>query len=207
MKTFLNRLLKSRITRWGFLAGLLLAVGVTAGWMNHRQYQLGGTFIGGSLWSLVQTPLDPDGRTAAIVVKTLDDDGSLAGLITAFGGNMGSDLVGEEQMISRDTAKWTGIGYAQVAGVTPRITAIFVYGGTLKFTDPGALHMDLSFHHAPTTPPSARQAERLECIIVGCGDRNTIRVPGKQGAAPNAAPPHRYCVRPRCGDSLQRLES
>jgi hypothetical protein len=55
----------------------------------------------------------------------------------------------------------------------------------------GGLHMDLSFHHVPTTPPSAWQAEELECIIVECGDRNTRVVPGEQSAAPNAAPPHR----------------
>jgi hypothetical protein len=139
MKTSLNKLLQGRITRWGFLALLLIAVGVTVAWNNEVQYQLGGGFIGASpglVWTGVQTPLDPAGRTATLVVKTVDDTGDLAGLVAAFGGNTTSDAVGEEEMISRDTAKWNMVAYAQLAGVTPTITAIFVYTGTLTFTSP-----------------------------------------------------------------------
>ncbi len=32
MKTLMNGLLKGRITRWGFLAVLLIAVGASVGW-------------------------------------------------------------------------------------------------------------------------------------------------------------------------------
>jgi hypothetical protein len=46
MKSILSKLLKSRITRWGFLAVLLLAAGATVAGMHQRQYQLGGGFIG-----------------------------------------------------------------------------------------------------------------------------------------------------------------
>ena len=138
MKTNMNGLLQGRITRWGSLVGLLLAVGVTVGWQNQKHYQLGGGFIGhgaGLVFNCVQTPLDPAGRTAALVVKTVDDDGSLAGLLAAVGADTASDAVGEDVMISRDTAKWSMVAYAQAAGPPLQTKAIFVYTGTLKFTD------------------------------------------------------------------------
>ena len=139
VKTLLNKLLKGRIIRWGFLAALLIAAGATVAWKHQPQYQLGGGFIGhgaGLVFNSVQTPMDPDGRTAALVVKTVDDDGSLAGLLAACGANTASDAVGEDEMISRDTAKWSMIAYAQAAGPPLQTKAIFVYTGTLKFTDP-----------------------------------------------------------------------
>ena len=154
MKKLMNGLLKGRIARWGFLAILLLAAGATVAWMNHRHYRLGGGFIEtspGLVWNAVQTPLDPDGRTAALVVKTLDDDGTLAGLITAFGGNVGSDGVGEVQMISRDTAKLNMVTYVQLAGVTPKITAIVVYTGTLRFTGPDNIVLNYTINIYPAT--------------------------------------------------------
>jgi hypothetical protein len=103
------------------------------------------------VWNAVQTPLDPDGRTAALLVKTVDDDGSLAGLIAAFGGNTGSEGVGEVQMISRDTAKLNMVAYAQLAGVTPKITAIFVYTGTVQFTGPDNIVLDYTIKVYPAT--------------------------------------------------------
>ena len=149
MKTLMNGLLKGRMARWGLLAAVVAVCGLCVASMSQRQYQLGGGFIGadpGGMWSAVQTPLDPDGRTAALVVKTLDDNGAYAGLITAFGGNTVSDAVGEQQMISRDTAKWSTVAYAQLAGVTPKITAIFVLTGTLQFTGPDNFVINYTFN-------------------------------------------------------------
>ena len=154
MKTLMNGLLKGRITRWGFLALLLIAAGATVAAMNQRHYQLGGGFIGtspGMVWYAVQTPLDPAGRTSALLVKTVDEDGPLAGLITAFGGDTSSDGVGENRMISRDTAKMNMIAYAQVAGVTPKITAIFVYTGTVRFTSPDDIVLNFTLNVYPAT--------------------------------------------------------
>lgn len=154
MKSLLNKLMKGRIPRWGFLAVLLIAVGASVAWNNKVQYQLGGGFIGtspGLVWSAVQTPLDPAGRTAALVVKTLDDDGTLAGLITTLGGNLGSDGVGEVQMISWDTAKLNMVTYAQLAGVTPKITAIVVYTGTVQFTGPDNIVLNYTIRVYPAT--------------------------------------------------------
>jgi len=154
MKTLLNKLLKDRITRWGFLATLLIAVGASVVGMSQRHYQLGGGFIGtspGLVWWAVQTPLDPAGRTAALLVKTVDDDGTLAGLITAFGGNSSSEGVGEVQMISRDTAKLNMLAYIQLAGVTPTITAIVAYTGTVQFTDEDNIVLDYTISVYPAT--------------------------------------------------------
>jgi len=154
MKTCLNNLLKGRITRWGFLAGLLIAVGATVAWNNEVQYQLGGGFIGtspGLVWNAVQTPLDPAGRTAALRVATVHDDGGLAELITAFGGDTGSEAIGELQMISRDTAKFKMVAYSQVAGLPLQTTAIFVYAGTLTFTGPDNFVLDYTIEVYPAT--------------------------------------------------------
>ena len=154
MKTLMNGLLKGRITRWGFLAVLLIAAGTTVGWKNQRQYQLGGGFIGhgaGLVYHCVQSPLDPDGRTAALVVKTVDDDGSMAGLLAALGANTASEGVGQDEMISRDTAKWNMVAYAQLMGVTPKITAIFVWAGTFQFTGPDNIVINMTLNIYPAT--------------------------------------------------------
>lgn len=156
MKTIINGLLQRRITRWGSLVGLLLGVGVTVGWQYQRQYQLGGGFIGhgaGMVYNTVQSPLDPAGRTAALVVKTVDDDGSLAGLLAAVGADTASDAVGEDVMISRDTAKWSMIAYAQASGPPKHTTAIFVYTGTLKFTGPDSWVINYALEVYPVNVP------------------------------------------------------
>ena len=49
-------------------------------------------------------------------------------------------------MISRDTAKWSAVAYAQLAGVTPKITAIFVLTGTLQFTGPDNYVINYTFN-------------------------------------------------------------
>ena len=156
MKTLLNKLLKGRITRWRFLAMLLIAAGATVAWNSQRQYQLGGCFIGhgaGLVYNCVQTPLDPAGRTAVLVVKTVDDDGSLAGLLAVFGADTGSDAVGEDVMISRDTAKWSMMAYAQASGPPLQTKAILVYTGTLKFTGPDTFVINYTLDVYPVNVP------------------------------------------------------
>ena len=147
--------------------------------MNQRHYQLGGGFIGtspGLVWSAVQTPLDPAGRTSALLVKTLDDDGSLAGLITAFGGDTGSEGVGENQMISRDTAKMNMVAYAQLAGVTPKITAIFVYTGTVRFTDPDNIVLNYTLNIYPAAADADHDG------FPDAGATPALTIPGLTGA-------------------------
>jgi hypothetical protein len=179
MKMLMNGLLKGRITRWGFLAVLLIAAGATVAWNSQPQYQLGGGFIGtmpGLVFNAVHTPLDPAGRTAALVVKTVHDDGTLAGLIAAFGGDTGTEGVGEERMISRDTAKWTMISYAQVAGVAPKITAIFVWAGTLQFTGPDNIVINMTLNIYPAAADANHDG------FPDAGATPALTIPGLTGA-------------------------
>jgi hypothetical protein len=131
MKSLLSNLPKGRITRWGFLTVLLVAAGTTVAWMNQRHYQLGGGFItsdgAGTLWSSMSMPLDPDGRTAVLRINTLA--GSLVD-------PNATEFTGEQKMISRDTSKWTTVGYVKAQDNPQQITQIWVISGTSKFTGP-----------------------------------------------------------------------
>jgi hypothetical protein len=164
MKTIVNNLLQGRIKRWVCLATLLAAIGASVGWMNQKHYQLGGGFIGGDgaggLWNAVQIPLDPAGRTAAIRVVTTARDAGLTQLLAMFGivADTFSDGVGEDQMISKDTAKWSMVAYAQKKGDDGglQIVAILVYTGTWKFTGPDNTVLEMSL----TVYPAAADADK-----------------------------------------------
>jgi len=61
MKRFITGLLEGRKTRWGMLAALLAAAGLSLAWMETPQYQLGGAWIGSGgagIWNALQIPLD-----------------------------------------------------------------------------------------------------------------------------------------------------
>ena len=179
MKTLLKKLLKGRSSRWGLLAVVAVAGSLCVAGMGHKHYQLGGGFVGtspGLVWNAVQTPLDPAGRTAALLVRTLDDDGSLAGLISAFGGDTGSEGVGEVQMISRDTAKLTMVAYAQLTGVTPKIMAIFVYTGTVQFTDPDNIVLNYTIYVYPASTDANHDG------FPDKGATPAVTIPGVTGA-------------------------
>lgn len=158
MKTLLNKLTKGRITRWGFLAVLLIAAGATVAAKHQRQYQLGGSFIGtspGLVWNAVQTPLDPDGRTGALVVKSAEYDAATAGLLAFFGADTLTEGVGGNRMISRDTATVSLIAYAQAGGKALgealEIKAILVYAGTMQFTSPDDMVLNYEIKVYPAT--------------------------------------------------------
>lgn len=140
MKTIANGLLRGRITRWVFLAALVVAVGASVGWMNQRQYQLGGAFIGnngaGNIWTALQTPLDPAGRTAALRVQQPVWNVDVAGFMGVLEADTASDAVGQMAMISRDTAKFGSVYYYLKQGNPPTPCAIAVMNGTVKFTGP-----------------------------------------------------------------------
>jgi hypothetical protein len=138
MKMLLNKLPKGRITRWGFLAMLLVAVGATAGWMNQRHYQMGGSWVGkgnGTVWTALHAPLNPEADANASQVQFQSYGADIAGLIAAFGGDRMSEMTGEGKMINRDTAKWTLVGYVKAGENPPQIVAIIIGHGTWKYTD------------------------------------------------------------------------
>lgn len=161
----MNGLLKGRITRWGFLAVVLIAVGATVGWDNpketHRQYKFGGGWIGtdgaGSIWNALQIPKDPEGLTCGVRVHTTMYGESVAGLLTAFGANTLTEAVGEMEMISRNTAKYGFVSYMQQQGNPPTLRAIVVMTGTLKFTGPDNFFVDYTLYvytvNVPDTSP------------------------------------------------------
>ena len=140
MKTIVNGLLQDRITRWGFLAVLLLAAVATLAGMNQRQYQLGGSFVGGVQgiqWSAVYAPLDPAGRTATLQIQFPAYPAAIqAGLLAPFGADTLSLAVGEAAMTDRDTAKFTWVAYAVTDAHPPVIKAIWVVNGTWDITGP-----------------------------------------------------------------------
>jgi hypothetical protein len=153
MKTLL-KLLKGRVTRWGFLAGLLIAVGATVGWNNPkeqcRQYKFGGGWIGGagdgSIWNALQIPKDPAGLTCGVRVNTTMYGESVAGLLAGFGADTLTEAVGEMEMISRDTAKYGFVSYMQKQGNPPTLCAIVVMTGKLKFTGPDNFFVDYTLN-------------------------------------------------------------
>lgn len=169
MKMLMNGLLKGRITRWGFLAVLLIAVGASVGWENpketHRHYQLGGGFVGSGgagIWNALQVPLDPAGRTAALRVSSGTLSPQFAGLFAALGATAGgSDNLGEMEMISHDTARFGTLGYGrmEVPGNPLQINTIFVMTGTVKFTGPDTIVVTYTINVYPVNVPGFPNAD------------------------------------------------
>jgi hypothetical protein len=154
IKRLMTGLLKSRITRWSSLAVVLVAVALSLA-ASQRHYQLGGASVGGSpgfTWNTVLIPLDPAGRTAADRVAVTSWGAEFKALLDSFGADTVSDLVGNSRMISRDTAEFTHIGYAQKAGNPLQVRAILVGSGTFRFTgqDCGVVTYTMSVY--PPTP-------------------------------------------------------
>ena len=154
MKTIVNRLLQGRGLRWSLLAAVLAVGGLCAASMDNGQHQLGGSFIGSSpasVWNVLQIPLDPAGRTAAIRVASVTWDAGTAGLMVSLDADTQTDAVGQARMISRDTATWSFVWYAQKADNPPQIKGIFVADGTLKFTGPDDFVINYTFRaYLPT---------------------------------------------------------
>jgi hypothetical protein len=145
MRSFTTGLLKGRIARWSMFVAVLAAAGLSLAWMGHPQYRLGGAFIGsggGIIWTACQTPLDPAGRTAAIRVNPITFGPDFAGLLATFGADGASEFTGAAEMISRDTAKGTFMGYGVKQGNPPQVCLIEVYTWTLKFTGPDSFVVD-----------------------------------------------------------------
>ncbi len=143
MRTFMTGLPKGSTMRWSILAAVLAAGGLSLAWMDQRpldqhHYRFGGAWVGGHagfMYNLLQIPTDPAGKTEAFRVEPLAWGADIAGLLSAFGADKLTDAVGEGQMISQDTARWTCFAYAQASAI-PAVTAVAVYTGTFKFLSP-----------------------------------------------------------------------
>ena len=137
MKSFITGFLKGRKTRWSMLAAVLAAAGLSVAWLDQPCYKLGGTFIGGgggNVWNALQIPLDPAGRTATFRVNQVAYDENIAGLLAAFGATQMSDIVGEGEMINRDTGKGRMMGYLTRQDGHLQICAILVFTTRIQFT-------------------------------------------------------------------------
>jgi len=151
-------LLRNGIAKWSLPTLLIALVATSIAWSNQgrRHYQLGGGFIGSGgagIWNALQIPLDPAGRTAALRVKTATLSPEFAGLYAALGATgVGSDSVGEMEMISQDTARFGTVAYAreQVPGNPLQINSILVMTGTVKFTGPDTIEVTYTINVYPT---------------------------------------------------------
>ncbi len=152
MKTFITGLLKGRVLRWSLLAVGVAATALSLAWMGHPRYRLGGCFVGGApgnVWNALQIPLDPEGRTAAFRVNQVAYDENLAGLLAVFGAAQMSDVVGEGEMINRDTGKARIMCYLTQQGGPPQICAIAVFTITMQFTGPDRFVMNYTIDIYP----------------------------------------------------------
>jgi hypothetical protein len=120
------------------LVALFTLTQTAASNQGPRHYQLGGSWIGkgdGTVWTSVQTPLEPQGKAVALRVKFATYSPEFAGLLSAFGADTLSDFIGHGGLVNRNTSQFTLVGYAQAQGNPPQICAILVGFGTFQFTD------------------------------------------------------------------------
>ncbi len=118
----------------------------------YPTYQLGGAWIGsggGIIWNAFQIPLDPAGRTAAIRVNSFTYGADFAGLLATFGADTLSEFTTQAEMISRDTAKYSFVGYGTKQGNPPLINLIFVMRGTLTFTGSASMVVNYTMDAYP----------------------------------------------------------
>ena len=167
MKTCINKLLRSNITKWSLPAVLIALVAASLAWSDggHRRYQLGGGWIGSGgagIWNALQIPLDPAGRTAALRVSSATYSPQFAGLFAALGATAGwSDNVGEVEMISRDTARFGTLGYGRVEapGNPLQVNTIFAMTGTVKYTGPDTFQVTYTINVYPVDVPGFPNAD------------------------------------------------
>lgn len=158
MKTLVNGLLKGRITRRSLLAATLPFAGASLALGGSQSadkgvYRLGGSWIGtdntGFAFTHLQVPLDPAGKTAAIHLYPLTWSQAMAEAFAALGGDGGSDWVGHVNMIDRDTANGTVLGYLTHSGNPQVVILIFVVSGIFRFTDRDTILCDYTTSYYP----------------------------------------------------------
>jgi len=131
------------LTTLAAAAGTLLILSQTA--FSNRCHSLGGAWVGqvpdlGIQWCGIHAPLDPDGRKAAIKWQWVTVGPQFTALFAQFGGQA-SEVVGELEMVNRNTARYTEVWYivtpANLQAVPPQpavVTGICVMKGTWRYT-------------------------------------------------------------------------
>lgn len=132
----------------GAAAAIAFILTQTAG--SNRQYQLGGAWIGnngaGNIWSASHAPLDPEGRTMVGSIRFATYNADFAAILSSLGADTSSDHIGQAEMISRDTAKWSSVSYALKAGNPPVLQGILVNQGTWKYTSKDTAVLTYTFY-------------------------------------------------------------
>ncbi len=117
-----------------------------SGFMNYCQ-PLGGAWVGqvpelGIQWCGIHAPFDSAGRRAAIKWQWVTVGPQFTALYAQFGGQ-GSEVVGELEMVNRNTAKYTEVWYIATPAdmqanppVASVVTGICLMKGTMHFTGP-----------------------------------------------------------------------
>ncbi len=148
MKAIMTGLLKGRVTRWGMLAGVLAAAGLSVAALGPVHYRLGGSFIGSPAdsgdmyWSGFQVPLDSAGKTAALRVHMYSYSDHAAAILAMSGADTVTEGIGQVEMVSNDTAKGSLVFYGLKQGNPPLVKQIWTWDGIIKFTDPDAYLVD-----------------------------------------------------------------
>jgi hypothetical protein len=182
MKTVTTRWFKSGIPRWGLFVALAIGAAASVGWMNQRQCQLGGGWIGnngaGNIWSALQIPLDPAGRTAALRIHLPIYNADFAGLLAAVGADSASDAVGEVKMVRRDTARYQTVFYLHVQGNPPTLRAIALNAGTVRFTGPDNFEVAYTIDVYPVNVPGLPNADADADGLPDPGTTPLVTIPG-----------------------------
>jgi hypothetical protein len=120
------------------VAGAVLILTQTAS-SNRRAYKLEGAWTQstvGALGSVTLAPSDPSGREATGRISWPTSGPAIGELQALYGADASPDWIGEVRMISRNTAKYTTVGYWVKSGVPDEIKVILIGTGTLTFTGP-----------------------------------------------------------------------
>ena len=149
MKIIAIRRKRTVLATAGLLVAVLAVAGVSLAWTGHHHYRLGGGWIGsgsGSSWNCLTIPLDPAGQKSTVRVNIISYVTNFAEVLAYSGADTVADYVGEGEMISGDTAKFTMVSYGLKQGNPPEIRQIWVDTGTWKYT--GLDSADLNFNLA-----------------------------------------------------------
>jgi hypothetical protein len=164
------------------LTALVIGAAASIGWMNQRQYQLGGGWIGnngaGNIWNALQIPLDPAGRTAALRIHLPIYNTEFAGLLTALGADSISDAVGEVKMVGRNTANYRAVLYLRAQGNPPALRAIAVQDGTVTYTGPDNLEVAYTIDVYSVNVPGLPNADADADGFPNPGSVPIISIPG-----------------------------